>query len=586
MQDELISAVGLVIVYGAAVVLGMLTQRFERSDITRQWTFALACFALDEAIAVAGRVSSWNLPFRQLSWGAMLGAGFFALTGTWRMIGKPVSRAARVSFTVVLVALAMAALLGVDMRVMELMVFEGLGAVLLWAGRLIFKHVSPPGVGRWLTSSAFVAGGLYAASWPLILASQVGRRLEFFLDLSVVLCAAAGGFFLHFERARVRIQHLAQQELELRAQLEQSERLEALGRLAGGVAHDFNNVLTTVIHGSELVLRQIEDRPKAAEHLRVVLESAQGAAQFTRQLLTLGRRRLPGRRPVEIQAALASALGMIRPSLPQKVSLVTTVPEVPLQVRSGQGQIEQILVNLALNALDSMQDGGTLTIQMTSNEPWSKLTIVVSDTGYGMDEAVLLHIFEPFFSTKSGHGTGLGLASVYAIVKQLEGSIVVKSALGEGTTFVLSLPCQPSPEIQLTDTVSSFPPTGVKVLVVDDQLSVLSSVSNGLADEGYQVTMASSAAEALLKVGQEAPSLLLTDLCMPDTDGLELLRCLRKRFPGLPAILMTAHSNDAETESGRFDVHWLPKPFTRQQLRLAIDSALESGRLLRARTSS
>lgn len=577
MTDKLITALGLAIVYFATGTLVALTERVERSRALRLWTLGLYCFAVDEASAGLACVLPYLELFRAISWVGLLGGGLFAVAGSFQLLGKSLA-VLRVPAMVVAVAFVVAgATFGFDSIQIRILVFSIVGLALLWGAKLLLLAQVVPGVGRWVAASSFVLAGIYAVIWPFVLQFHTVERMEFFFDLSVVLWATAGMFLLHFERARARIQELAQQEIELRAKLEQSERLEALGRLAAGVAHDFNNVLTTVMHGSELVLRQIEDRPKAAEHLRLVLESAEGAAKFTRQLLTLGRRRLPGRKPIVVQTALSSALQMVRPSLPRDVALSVTVADAPVSVLSGEGQIEQILVNLALNAVDAMPQGGRLDIAVGVDAGSRNVTIAVSDTGLGMAVETLPRIFEPFFSTKSGQGgTGLGLAAVYAIVKQLDGHIDVDSLPGKGTNFHVRLPvCVDAPRC-LSAASPSVKPECVSILVVDDQEAVLRSVSMGLADEGFKVTLANSAAQALAQAQSQPPSILLTDLAMPEMDGLQLLKALRKRFPGLPAILMTAHSNDAEMESGRFDVLWLPKPFTRQALRTAIDTALEA----------
>ena len=576
MTDELITPLGLTIVYFAAGTLVALTERVERSRAMRLWTIGLYFFALDEAASTTAQLIPIPTVCHVVSWVCLMTGGFLAVAGSFQLMGRSLKVLRNAALIVALLLATVGWGFGFDSFATQLLVFGTLAAALFWAARLVLAAESIPGVGRWLSASSFIYAACYSGVWPFVKDIRIIARMEFFFDLSVVLWAAAGMFLLHFERARARIQELAQKEIELRAKLEQSERLEALGRLAAGVAHDFNNVLTTVIHGSELVLRQIEDRPKAAEHLRLVLDSAQGAAKFTRQLLTLGRRRMPGRKPALLAKAVASALQMVRPSVPREIKLETSLPEQEITVLSGEGQLEQIVVNLALNAVDAMQNGGCLRVLVQCDAASSKVVILVSDTGQGMASDTLPRIFEPFFSTKSGQGgTGLGLAAVYAIVKQLDGQIEVNSKPEHGTTFTVTLPCRP--HVKESDVVvgSSVIPERVRILVVDDQEAVLRSVSTGLSDDGFCVTSANSGAQALAKIGNEQPSILLTDLSMPDMDGLQLLRQLRKRFPKLPAILMTAHSNDAEMESGRFDVLWLPKPFTRQALRSAIDAALE-----------
>ena len=577
MNDDQVTAIGLSLVYFAMGTLGGLLARAERSATLRLWTYSLFSFALDEISAVISTFFPESHLIRLTSWLALMLGGGFALVGTFRLLGRPFAKLPVTILGIVALAIVFGSLLGVNGNYLSDLVFGSLAILFLYTATLFLRIEDAPGIGHRLSAFAFALVGLYAGSWTYIGRVPALKRFEFFFDLSVVVWSVAGVGLLHFERTRARIQVLAKQELDLRTKLDQSERLEALGRLAGGVAHDFNNVLTTVIHGSELVLRQIEDRPKAAEHLRLVLESAQGAALFTRQLLTLGRRRLPGRKSIRIGTAVTSALKIVKPSLRQGVHLTVSLPEAPVSVHSGEGQIEQIVVNLALNAMDAMPNGGTLEVAVSWASGENVVKIVVSDTGQGMTPETITHIFEPFFSTKTGHGgTGLGLAAVYAIVKQLEGQIDVTSVVGEKSVFTVTLPASESRDEEDPSMVASIVSNHVSVLVVDDQAAVLRSVSKGLEEEGFRVTVASSASEALSRVGDQRPGLVLTDLCMPDMDGFSLLRQLRERFPGLPAIVMTAYSNDVEFESGRYDVQWLPKPFTRLELRMAIDTVLKA----------
>jgi signal transduction histidine kinase len=581
MLDEKVTAIGLTFVYFAMGVLGLLLARVERSVALRIWSNALFCFSLDEAAASVYLFVNWA-PFRFASWAALIAGAILALAGTLRLLGR---RLAKAPILLLLGALAISLLggaLGVDAFYLSCVVFTALAAPFFWAAMLFWRLESTPGIGHRLSAFAFALVGVYAGSWPFI--ERIGsiKQFEFFFDLTVVMWSVAGVCLLHFERGRARIQQLAQQELELRAKLETSERLEALGRLAGGVAHDFNNVLTTVIHGSELVLRQIEDRPKAAEHLRLVLEAAQGAAQFTRQLLALGRRRLPGRKPVVLNDAVKSALRMVKPSLNGGVTLTVKLPDVDVTVNSAEGQLEQIIVNLSLNAIDAMPDGGTLTVEVTFNPIEQQAHLLVTDTGFGIAKDVVPHIFEPFFSTKQGNngvgqgGTGLGLAAVYAIVKQLDGQIDVQSVVGEKTVFTVKLPAKIGRSDVGRITERSVVPDAISILVVDDQASVLRSISNGLEEEGYQVFVAMSATEALNLAKNQRISVVLTDYCMPIMDGVELVKQLREVYPGLPAIIMTAHSRDIEADSGRFEVRWLPKPFTPEQLRNEIGAVIRA----------
>ncbi len=576
MNDVTITQLGLTFVYTAVGVLVNLTERVERSKALRIWALALYLFAIDALSSALHDI--FHLPpyVHAISWLALTGAGVAAVAGAITFIGRPLPKGLFLLGGVGIVCTLGGIALGVDSELTRAVVFLCIGISFFWTMKLTFEISVPHSVGRWVGSSAFAGAGLYAVAWPILCKLEWFFRLEFFLDLSIVMWSAAGVLLIHFERSRDRLQQMVRQERELRAQLERSERLEALGRLAGGVAHDFNNVLTTVIHGSELALRQLEDRPTTAAHIEMVLDAARGAASFTRQLLVLGRRRLPGRKPTRIDEAVRRAMCMVRPMLAPNHVLVCTPPNGALAVLAGEGQLEQVIVNLSFNAVNAMPNGGTLELEVQS-EP-QKLRLVVRDTGCGMDEDTLHRVFEPFFSTRSSKGgTGLGLAAVYAIVKQLDGQIQAQSTLSEGSCFTVELPrCDAPPQPVAQPTRSNRLPSTVHILLVDDQESVRQSLSSGLANDGYRVTAVTSAEEALDRLTHAAPTLLLADVRMPGRSGLELLTEVRKRFPHLPVIMMTGHANDEEMESGKYGAQWLLKPFTRQALNDAINTALVS----------
>jgi len=575
MNDTVMTQLGLTVVYTAVGALVTLTERVERSKALRIWSFAFYMFSID-ALASALRDQFHLTSLVVASWLSLTAAGVLGVAGAVTFIGRPIPKGLFALGGLAAIFTFSGLGLGIDSAWISAVVFLCIGVSFLWAARLIYESGVPHGIGRWVACSAFAAAGLYATSWPLLCQLDAFRRLEFYLDLSCVMWGAAGVLLIHFERSRTRLHEMVLKERELRAQLERSERLEALGRLAGGVAHDFNNVLTTVIHGSELTLRQLQDRPETAAHVETVLEAARGAATFTRQLLAFGRRRLPGRKPTLVDQAIHGALSMVRPSLMPNHALVCPTPDPTLAVLAGEGQIEQILVNLSLNAITAMPDGGTLTLAVDA--PAEQIRLTVRDTGCGMGEDTLNRVFEPFFTTRSAKGgTGLGLAAVYAIVTQLDGQIQVESTPGIGSCFTVDLKrCPPPQPAQPRQTRASRPPSSIHVLVVDDQESVLRSISAGLVGSGYRVTTAASAREALDRMAHLSPTLMLVDVRMPKTTGLELLEQVRLRYPTCPVIMMTGHANDEELESGKYGAHWLLKPFTPEKLTEAINTALAS----------
>jgi signal transduction histidine kinase len=441
MNIELVTAIGLFFAYGAIGILTTLTERVEPSPAIRLWSRALFCCAVNEVFAVMSHFWGSHLFTRGLSWLALMAAGGCVLAGTFRLLGKPLVHLLGLAAIGGVAFALVVSLWGVEAFAARLLVFGFIGGALYWAGILILRARGEPRFGRSVAGAAFVMAGTYSGAWPFLRSIPHVRALEFFLDLTTVLWLVAGVFLLHFERAREALKTQLQHELQLSAKLERGERVEALGRLAGGVAHDFNNVLATVIHGSELVLRQIEDRPAAADALRVVLESARGASKFTRQLLSLGRQRLPTNRSVVLQDAVRAARRIVESKVRDTITATWTLPESPLTVRSGDGQIEQIVVNLVSNAVEAMPNGGKLEVSVEPLTQSTQVMVRVRDTGIGMTSETVERIFEPFFSTKATFGgTGVGLAAVHAIVSQMGGRIDVQSELGVGSVFSVTLP--------------------------------------------------------------------------------------------------------------------------------------------------
>lgn len=580
MPEHALTQASLMLVYLTVAGMMELVQRVEKSPGLRLWTLTLWCLAANAGVGALR--SAYPLPFiaEAASLLALAAACMTGLLGALKFIGRALPWGVYLLGGVLAFTAVAALVWDVGRTVLRPVVFGGGGIALFWAALLAVRSGVPGGAGRWAGGFAFAAGGAYAFVWPLVGHLPLMGRLEFVLDLTTMMLGVIGVLLMHFDRAREQVRELAAHELELREKLERAERLDALGRLAGGVAHDINNVLTIVINGAELVLRQLGDRPRAASQLRMVLEAAEGAVGFTRQLLALGRRRMPGRKPHELNAAVRTALQMVRPSLPANVDLVCELSEREPTVKSAEGQLEQLIINLALNAAAAMPHGGTLEVR-TELAPGEKglVRLLVRDTGTGMDPATLSHIFEPFFTTKTEQGTGLGLATVYAIVQQLEGEISVQSTLGSGTLFSIELPVKEAgPMIAAPAEAGKSSADGpaqrrrsqVQVLVVDDRRQVLDCVVAGLQAAGFRVRGCSDAEQAIASAGREPPHVLLTDVCMPGVRGPELARRLRARNPALGVILMTGHASEAESD--RAGTVWLPKPFSLAKLIRSIDT--------------
>ena len=382
---------------------------------------------------------------------------------------------------------------------------------------------------------------------------------------------------------------------ELEAQLRQSQKMEAVGRLAGGVAHDFNNLLTAILGYTELLLSDLPpEDPKTAE-LNEILTAAQRAAALTRQLLTFSRKQVVQVEVLDVAATIRGMEQMLRRVIGEDITLVATVPGDLGQVRADRSQIEQVLMNLVVNARDAMPKGGSLRIEasnvtragvnrragaLQTEDSWVVLT--VADDGAGMNEETLRHIFEPFFTTKpKGKGTGLGLATTYAIVQQTGGFTEVASKPGSGTTFRVFLPRvkETPPPARGRSGVRQIPLArgSETILLVEDEALVRKLASDVLAGRGYTVLSAASGAEAraLAEANADAIALVVSDVVMPGMSGPEMANLLAAR--GLPFRVLYM-SGYAESDSGALlpaGALLLQKPFSPDALARRVRAALD-----------
>jgi PAS domain S-box-containing protein len=372
------------------------------------------------------------------------------------------------------------------------------------------------------------------------------------------------------ERARAA-EILRQRESELR----QFQKFDAMGRLAGGVAHDFNNLLTVVMGRSQLVLSQLATADPLRPHLEMIEETAQRAAALTRQLLAFGRKQALEPRVLDLNAVVAGVVGMLERLIGEHLDLVTALDPALGAIRADQGQLEQVIVNLAVNARDAMPTAGRLTIS-THNEdldaarvsahpgaaPGPYVVLTVRDTGAGMDAETRLRVFEPFFTTKEpGKGTGLGLATVYGIVKQHGGIITVDSEPGHGSTFIVYLP-RVEAAVTAADVVpGAWSPTGGEetILLVEDEEDVRALAAEILRRQGYRVLTAPAGEAALrLAVSHGDPiHLLLTDVVMPGMNGPDLAALVTMMRPATRVLYMSGYAEETAGLEGAL----LRKPF-------------------------
>jgi two-component system cell cycle sensor histidine kinase/response regulator CckA len=380
-------------------------------------------------------------------------------------------------------------------------------------------------------------------------------------------------------------------------QLRQAQKMEAVGRLAGGVAHDFNNILTAIIGYSDLALRQLPPEVAWRGHVEEIKRAGERAAALTRQLLAFSRRQMLKPQLLDLNSVVADTASILRRLIGEDIEFVTALEPGLGIVRADPGQLEQVLINLVVNARDAMDGGGWLTISTAnvnldrpqvhgdvSIPPGRYVGMTVNDTGKGMDEEILAHIFEPFFTTKEpGKGTGLGLATVYGIVKQSEGYITVDSTRGAGSQFAIFLPRCDLPEASLQATLMSprlapLSRGAETILVVDDEQVVRGLVSTVLADLGYRVVQAANGDEALVWAGRhvEQVHLLLTDVVMPGMNGIQLAEHLCRQRPQCRVLFMSGYSSDVVAAPVLTGQELLRKPFTPEGLARRVRQALRA----------
>jgi PAS domain S-box-containing protein len=373
-------------------------------------------------------------------------------------------------------------------------------------------------------------------------------------------------------------------EREQNEQLQQAQKMDAVGRLAGGIAHDFNNLLTGILSYSDLLLQELRPSDPLREDVEQIRDAGQRAAGLTRQLLAFSRRQLLKPRVVWLNLTITELVPMLRRLLGSEISLETELDPELGNVFVDPGQVEQVLVNLTLNARDAMQDGGRLTLGTMNAELEGEAYVAlwVSDTGVGIEQEVRARIFEPFYTTKhSGPGRGLGLASVYGAVEQSGGRITVDSIPGQGSTFTMYFPRHWGEEPAIGTAAQRMPQVGTEtLLVVEDEPAVRLSVRRLLEWHGYTVIEARNGADALKVYESHGADidLVLTDVMMPEIGGHELVERLRAERPDLRVLFMSGYTeralpNNLES-SGR--TGYLEKPFTVESLMRRLREILDA----------
>ena len=373
----------------------------------------------------------------------------------------------------------------------------------------------------------------------------------------------------------------------LEAQLAQAQRMETVGQLAGGIAHDFNNLLTAIIGYAELARDSVAQHSQVYEDMVAIKDTAERGALLTRQLLAFGRRQIMIATVFNLNTMICDVERLLRRLIGEDIDFVTHTEPGLHSIKGDPSQLEQVLINLAVNARDAMPQGGKLTIETSNVLPdemyaqehvgpssGSHVMLAISDNGVGMPPEVQAHVFEPFFTTKEpGHGTGLGLATCYAIVKQHSGSIWIYSEPNQGTTVKIYLPVATDTAVDAwaSDSLAALPRGSETVLLVEDDIDVRTLVSRVLRSQGYHVLETASGREALRMLQHNpsfVPQLLVTDVVMPEMSGKLLADQVVALYPQIKVLFMSGYTGNALAHHGQLEpgVTLLQKPFSQSTL--------------------
>jgi len=385
------------------------------------------------------------------------------------------------------------------------------------------------------------------------------------------------------------------EKINLQAQLHQAQKMESVGRLAGGVAHDFNNMLSVIIGHASLGLMDIDPANPLHTHLVEINNAAERSAELTRQLLAFARKQTIAPKVLNMNETLAGMLKMLQRLIGEDIQLVWQSTPNLWQIKADPSQLDQLLANLCVNARDAISGNGKITIEVTNCTitqeycavffdvvPGDYVKLSVSDDGCGMDKETKAHIFEPFFTTKgAGEGTGLGLATVYGIVKQNNGFINVYSELNQGTTFTVYLPRKSGDELVVEMDVAEPVQSGNEtILLVEDEAAILRMTTMMLEKQGYTVLAANSPNDAirLSKVHSRGIHLLMTDVVMPEMNGRDLVKELMSHNPNLKCLFMSGYTANVIAHHGVLDegVNFIQKPFSLPSMAAKVREVLES----------
>jgi hypothetical protein len=470
---------------------------------------------------------------------------------------------------------------------MAMVVVDRAGKVLLWnpTAVRIFGRSEAEALGRPLAvfpgeaerEFALLRDGVWAGkSFNAIELYAVARNgAQILASVSLAPLRNAGG---QVDSVLAIIEDITERR-NLERQLFQAQKMDAIGKLAGGVAHDFNNLLTVINGRSHRILGKLQPEDPLWREADIIHQTGERAAKLVRQLLAFSRRQIGEPQVLDLNPIVSDMTKMLKTLVGEGIELVLLLDLDPKRIKANPAQLEQVVLNLVVNAADAMPHGGRLTIQTTTvrlgeeqmrgqlgNAPGTYVALIVTDTGRGMDAATQARIFEPFFSTKS-QGSGLGLATVYGIVKQGGGFVTVTSEVGKGASFRVCLPVCDEDESRTAGAGQPSPLGGSEtVLVVEDEDDVRSLVAQVLEVYGYQVKSARNWVEAfgMVKRNEGRIHLLLTDVVMPQMSGREIAASLAPLCPGMKVLFMSGYTDSAIVQHGVLEagIKFLQKPFS------------------------
>jgi signal transduction histidine kinase/CheY-like chemotaxis protein len=537
-----------------ALVLGFIARR-ERNRPLEYWALGWGAWAL--AVFPIMVLGSRPAPLAMIACGLLWVVSTICfLTGTYAFSERRLPRA----WLLVGVACAtLAVILGMGpvgvAGMVPLVLFQTVGLI---ANGILILRAEPQRAGAWLYGVSVIILGLQVLSAPVAATYFESMAWGFVVSTSLTVIAALGMLTLHYEHAREQLS-------ETQRQLDGARRTEALGRIAGGVAHDFNNMLT-VIQGHMDLIRLAGDRSGSLDRsLAAIEQAAEQAGRLTAQLLAFGRRAVVSPEAVDVCEVISSTLQLLNHVIPETISLEFDCKPGRYTASLDRGLLEQVVLNLVSNARDAISGDGQITLEVEGRqEPHRELCLRVSDDGAGMDPRTMDRVFEPFFTTKAKTtGTGLGLASVQGAVTQMGGSIRVTSELGKGTCFEVLLPWVEPSE-------STMPPSGdrvagvLAVLLVDDDERVRDVTARMLESGGHRVDVAGDGEQALRLLRENGYDMVLTDVVMPKMGGLELAAAVEEIAPQTLVVLASGYPLDETIDPSV--VHFIPKPFQRRQL--------------------